>query len=370
MLASNKRARLFSLITICANMSSFAESMVMSLSNAKVVSTLDGIADPNACIGTHDGSFHCDEALAISMLKLLPRYSQATVVRSRNNDLLTQCGIVVDVGAIYDATTNRYDHHQREFTGVLEGYNTKLSSAGLVYKHFGHDIIREVLKSTINPSLSTNDEFVEIVFHKLYVNFMEHIDAIDNGISIADGAPLKYHISTTLSGRVGNLNPAWNVEQSKDIYNAQFIKAMCLTGSEFVGAVEGLANNWWPARSIVIDAMKARKQIHPSGKILVFEMACPWKDHLFELDDEGSPPLYVLYADSGGSWRIQAVPMDPNSFTSRKKLPTEWCGLRDDVLSAKTGVPGGIFIHTGGFIGGHKDKAGALEMAIKALDLE
>jgi uncharacterized UPF0160 family protein len=66
---------------------------------------------------------------------------------------------------------------------------------------------------------------------------------------------------------------------------------------------------------------------------------------------------------------IQAVPEDPNSFASRKKLPDVWCGLRDDILSEKTGVPGGIFIHASGFIGGHKTAEGALKMAIMALDM-
>ena len=32
---------------------------------------------------------------------------------------------------------------------------------------------------------------------------------------------------------------------------------------------------------------------------------------------------------------IKAVPVTPNSFDSRKKLPVEWCGLRDQVLSEK-----------------------------------
>lgn len=45
--------------------------------------------------------------------------------------------------------------------------------------------------------------------------------------------------------------------------------------------------------------------------------------------------LYALYADLGGSWRIQAVPVTSNSFDSRKKLPADWCGLRDAELSAK-----------------------------------
>ena len=34
-------------------------------------------------IGTHNGPFHCDEVLAVTMLKLLPAYAGAEIVRSR-----------------------------------------------------------------------------------------------------------------------------------------------------------------------------------------------------------------------------------------------------------------------------------------------
>ena len=38
---------------------------------------------------------------------------------------------------------------------------------------------------------------------------MEEIDAIDNGIAQAEGEP-RYALTTTLSARVGHLNPRWN----------------------------------------------------------------------------------------------------------------------------------------------------------------
>lgn len=44
---------------------------------------------------------------------------------------------------------------------------------------------------------------------QLYENFVEEVDAIDNGISQCDGEA-RYAISTTLSARVGHLNPCWN----------------------------------------------------------------------------------------------------------------------------------------------------------------
>jgi len=48
---------------------------------------------------------------------------------------LSTCDIVVDVGAVYDENLKRFDHHQRGFEEVFgHGFQTKLSSAGLIYK--------------------------------------------------------------------------------------------------------------------------------------------------------------------------------------------------------------------------------------------
>jgi len=78
---------------------------------------------------------HADESLAIFLLKLLPRYSAAELVRSRNPEDWAKATVVVDVGGEYDAEKLRFDHHQRGFTEVFgNGFKTKLSSAGLVYK--------------------------------------------------------------------------------------------------------------------------------------------------------------------------------------------------------------------------------------------
>lgn len=79
---------------------------------------------------------------------------------------------------------------------------------------------------------------------------------------------------------------------------------------------------------------------------------------MFELEKdlsiaESEQPIYVIYPDeTGGAWRVQAVPKTPESFESRKALPEVWRGLRDDALSQASGVDGCIFIHASGFIGG------------------
>lgn len=74
--------------------------------------------------------------------------------------------------------------------------------------------------------------------------------------------------------------------------------------------------------------------------------------------------------DREHKWRVQAVSAGPGSFESRKALPAAWRGLRDAELDAVTGVPGGVFVHAAGFIGGHATYEGALLLAQKALTLE
>lgn len=55
---------------------------------------------------------------------------------------------------------------------------------------------------------SRDYEKTRVVF-QMYENFVEEVDAVDNGISQCDGE-VRYSITTTLSARVGHLNPHWN----------------------------------------------------------------------------------------------------------------------------------------------------------------
>ena len=108
-------------------------------------------------------------------------------------------------------------------------------------------------------------------------------------------------------------------------------------------------------------------QVDASGSILHIESSVPWKSHLFDLEKElgltNNEIKYVIYPDTtNNTWRIQCVPLGENSFTNRLSIKSNWCGLRDDVLSKESGIDGCIFVHANGFIGGNKTYEGALEM--------
>jgi uncharacterized UPF0160 family protein len=319
-------------------------------------------------IGTHSGTFHCDEALGCWMLKKTNKYKDASIVRSRDPETLKTMDVVIDVGGVYDPETERFDHHQREFKEVFGyGFNTKLSSAGLVYKHFGKEVIGNILgKPADDPDVST-------IFLQVYRAFIEAVDAVDNGINPWDSKdPPKYVNNTHLGARVGQLNPSWNEPSTESILYDRFLDAVQLTGSEFEACVKYIANSWLPGRQYVLEALQQRHDVHASGHIIRLNTYCPWKEHLYQLEQElgiEGQVLFCLYEDDREKkWRIQAVSKAPGSFENRRSIGQEaWRGLRDDELSSKCGIPGCVFIHASGFIGGNATYEGALQMAKQSL---
>lgn len=326
------------------------------------------------------------------MLRLLPAYQSAPLVRTRDQAVLDRCHTVVDVGGEYDANKNRFDHHQRTFDTTFPAHHTKLSSAGLVYMHFGKAIIAQHAK------LPIDDPDVALLHEKLYDDFIEAIDANDNGISKYDsnrlneaGIEKKFSDGgVTLPSLVGDLNhedplhpdaPSTStVDQPQAEEDHRFSQASTMMGMAFLRKLHGVVTAWLPARTTVKEAFAAREPNHPSGQLMVLPRAgIPWKEHLYAIEEaEGLTDdrklLYVLYPekeDPGSKWRIQAVPKSLSSFENRKGLPEPWRGLRDAELDQVLGPEiedGAVFVHASGFIGGHKTEAGARAMAVQALE--
>ena len=156
--------------------------LISSTHNQRIMSTQpfkrakpDALASTKV-IGTHSGSFQADEALGVWLLRQTPTYRNSTVIRSRDPVVLQTCDIVIDVGGVYDHETLKYDHHQRGYEEKFEpkvGKNgisaercTKLSASGLVYRHYGKEVIREYY-----PGLS--QELLDLVSRSFYYRFCD-----------------------------------------------------------------------------------------------------------------------------------------------------------------------------------------------------
>ena len=59
-----------------------------------------------------------------------------------------------------------------------------------------------------------------------------------------------------------------------------------------------VAQVWLPARAFVRKAIQDRAKVDDSGEIIRLETVCPWKEHLYELEEElavEKPLKYCIY---------------------------------------------------------------------------
>lgn len=52
---------------------------------------------------------------------------------------------------------------------------------------------------------------------------------------------------------------------------------------------------WLPARTYVREAIETRAEVDESGEIIKLAHYCPWKEHLYELEEELSLPQQIKF---------------------------------------------------------------------------
>ena len=93
------------------------------------------------------------------------------------------------------------------------------------------------------------------------------IDAIDNGVNVADVMRYGYH--THLASRVARLNLDWDAPDTADIHG-QFRKAMKIGEEEFMYQLKSVQSTL-KAQGFVQESFNKREQVHPSGEVMVLE---------------------------------------------------------------------------------------------------
>lgn len=303
-------------------------------------------------IGTHSGIFHCDEVTVIMLLMLLARFKNATIRRTRDQALLEECDIVVDVGGVYDPTRLRFDHHQR---GCTESWykpsfwdwfypRVMLSSAGMVWRHFGKEIIHE-----LHPDL-TEDQ-TRRIWERIYRNWIRVIDEQDTTGKKWNGPSLMHAIS--------HLNPSGSVDDSKR--DVCFQMAIIHARDAFLPYITKEIE-YEQSQEKAVDIVQTAPR-HLDG--LIIEMS---SEHMSTLFGRVKKLPYYLIFKSKDTWMVRAVPVKPGSHKSRLSLPKAWRGVRDATLDKIVDIDGCVFAHLNGFLGGHKTKEGAIEMAKRAYD--
>ena len=224
--------------------------------------------------------------------------------------------------------------------------------------HYGKNILSKLVQTA-------KESVIDFAYGKMYSSLFMAIDALDNGISMykTKEQPL-YTINTDLGSRVRDLNPQWNDEIQN--YDAGFMKALALCDNELLEHLHYNSKVLYPARELVEEGYKSRVKFHPSGKMMYLKTGCPWKDHLYSIEEKDSQLLYVIFPNNtGAQYQIGAVPISQGGFENRKPLLKAWRGKKDEELQKVSGFVDAVFVHATGFMG----IFGSLASAVKAAEI-
>lgn len=151
-----------------------------------------------------------------------------------------------------------------------------------------------------------------------------------------------------------------------------FKQAMTLIIGEFIDIVKSCYKNWLPSRNHLKKDFATMLNQDFSKHILVLTKSYNWKGHLYEYERKKKmvgQVKFVLYP-AGGGWNIQAVPINEFSFQNRVGLYEPWRGLDGKTLCMVSGIDGCRFVHADGFLGSNSTFDGAVQMALRSMDLD
>lgn len=289
---------------------------------------------------THDGPFHTDDIFAAATLSILFERQGETfeIIRTRDPQIIKAGDYVFDVGGIYDAELNRFDHHQIGGAGKREN-SIEYSSFGLVWKKFGLEVSQS-----------------EDVYNILDEHLVSAIDADDNGFNLFEK---KYETSPFLIQDFFKLlRPTWR-ESSLD-YDKNFLEAVNIAKIVLARSIAH-GKDKVLARQLLAKAYEEAE----NKKIIVLDNYYPFG----EVFDKLPEPLFVIFPkEDKSNWVVKAVDKEGVDFKNRKDLPKSWSGLTDQALVKVTGVSDAIFCHRGLFIAVAKSKEGAIKLAQIAIE--
>lgn len=286
-------------------------------------------------IVAHNGDFHSDDVFACATLSLYFDINAVAykIVRTRDENIISQADIVVDVGGVHDAQMGRFDHHQIEGAGVREN-GIPFASFGLVWQEYGKKLV------------SNTD-----VWKRIDERLVQPIDAGDNGVSTFEltSFGVRPYLISDMTGAFTS-----SFSESKEINDVNFI--------DMVQFAKKLLAREIKRTSEFVECISKVEKIYQETsdkRIVILPESYSWQEVL----QSHPEPLFVVYPRSDGSWNVRAVPKNKIGFENRKDLPKEWAGLRDEELSKVSGVKDAVFCHKACFLCAAKSKESAVKLA-------
>ncbi len=294
------------------------------------------VKDINEANGiTHNGTMHADEVFATAFLSLYFGNFKVARVSEVPKDISTNT-------IIYDIGKGKFDHHQTD--ARIRDNGIKYSSFGLLFEEYGLNYLKKLkLKNT------------KTIYNYLVKDFIEAIDAIDNGIFPEIKSIYKIK---TVSDVIKIFNPSYGSNDNED---EQFIKAVSLAESILTEELKNVIGK-------VEAGAKVKKLLNKTkGSILILDEYLPYEETVLT-SLSGKKIKFAIYPSNRGGYGIKTIPISTTDKTSRVYFPKEWGGLTNDDLEKVTGVKGSLFCHTNRFLMTASDLNTAIKLAEIAIN--
>ena len=295
------------------------------------------VKDINEADGiTHNGTMHADEVFATAFLSLYFGNFKVARVSEVPKDISTKT-------IIYDIGKGRFDHHQTD--ARIRDNGIKYSSFGLLFEEYGLSYLKKLkLKNT------------KAIYNYLVKDFVEAIDAIDNGIFPEIKSIYKIK---TVSDVIKIFNPSYGSNDNED---EQFIKAVSLAESILTEELKNVIGK-------VEAGTKVKKLLNKTkGPILILDEYLPYEETVLT-SLSGKKIIFAIYPSNRGGYGIKTIPISTTDKTSRVYFPKEWGGLTNEDLEKVTGIKGSLFCHTNRFLMTASDLDTAIKLAEIAINI-
>ena len=295
------------------------------------------VKDINEADGiTHNGTMHADDVFATAFLSLYFDNFKVARVNEVPKDISSNV-------IVYDIGNGKYDHHQSN--ARIRDNGIKYSSFGLLFEEYGLRYLKKLkLKNT------------KAIYNYLVKDFIEGIDAIDNGIFPLIKADYKVK---TVSDIIKIFNPSY---LSNDSLDEQFVKAVNLAETILIYELKNVVGK-------VEAGVKVKKLLNKTkGPILILDEYLPYEETILTSLD-GKKIKLVIFPSNRGGYAINTVPISTIDKTSRVYFPKNWGGLSNSDLEEVTGIKGSLFCHTNRFLMTAKDLDTAKKLAEIAIDV-
>lgn len=299
-------------------------------------------------IGTHDGSFHADDVLAVAILTTI--YPNHQIVRSRDTDILNMMDILIDVGDIYDHRIKRYDHHMHN--PPKDKFDHMFSSAGLIWRHYAKTYLEAIGIPKDFTFEGNTFGLITSVERHIRIHWIHPIDRADNGLNQGP---------TAISEIVRSMRPI-HPERSTQRFDQLFLEAVSMVSHIFKRSCFHSADHVIAKTQ----CMHSEKKILLDDKVIVSQ----YPFHNYKVLNTTTAHFSICPSDvyEGSELYFVVRPiLDLNTKSFKTPFPAEILGCRSATIEQHLGIKGVNYIHHNGHLALVNSEEEAISLCKKLL---